>query len=99
MVSLHAGRRSRFDLDALEKAKPKAREAQLPGLFLLIAAYVAAKPMRNLLPLFLDLAGRPVLLVGGGPVAAGKLQQLRQAGATVRVVSPVVVAEIAAIPD
>jgi uroporphyrin-III C-methyltransferase / precorrin-2 dehydrogenase / sirohydrochlorin ferrochelatase len=44
--------------------------------------------MRNLLPLFLDLAGRDVLLVGGGPVAAGKLQQLRAAGARVLVVSP-----------
>src|SRR5262245_5968891 len=55
--------------------------------------------MRNLLPLFLDLTGRRVLLVGGGHVAAGKLQQLRTAGATVRVVSPLVVAEIAAIPD
>ena len=29
--------------------------------------------MRNLLPLFLDLTGREVLLVGGGRVAAGKL--------------------------
>lgn len=55
--------------------------------------------MRNLLPLFLDLTGRRVLLVGGGHVAAGKLQQLRMAGAAVRVVSPLVVAEIAAIPD
>ena len=31
-----------------------------------------------LLPLFLNLAGRRVVLVGGGPVAAGKLQQLLQ---------------------
>ncbi len=38
--------------------------------------------MRELLPLFLDLTGRDVLLVGGGPVAAGKLQQLLAAGAT-----------------
>ena len=51
--------------------------------------------MKNLLPLFLDLAGRDVLLVGGGRVAAAKLQQLRTAGAAVRVVSPLVVAEIA----
>ena len=55
--------------------------------------------MRNLLPLFIDLAGRDVLLVGGGPVAAGKLQQLLAAGATVRVVSPLVVAEIASTPN
>ena len=54
--------------------------------------------MRNLLPLFIDLTGREVLLVGGGRVAAGKLHQLLAAGATVRVVSPLVVAEIAATP-
>jgi uroporphyrin-III C-methyltransferase/precorrin-2 dehydrogenase/sirohydrochlorin ferrochelatase len=54
--------------------------------------------MRNLLPLFLDVANREVLLVGGGRVAAGKLQQLLAAGARVRVVSPLVVAEIAGTP-
>ena len=52
--------------------------------------------MRTLIPLFLDLTGRNVLLVGGGSVAAGKLHQLVTAGAVVRVVSPLVVAEIAA---
>jgi len=55
--------------------------------------------MRNLLPLFVDLSGRDVLLVGGGRVAAGKLQQLLAAGATVRVVSPLVVAEMASTPN
>jgi siroheme synthase-like protein len=54
--------------------------------------------MRNLLPLFLDLTGRDVLLVGGGPVAAGKLQQLIAAGAKVRVVSPLITAEIGCVP-
>jgi uroporphyrin-III C-methyltransferase/precorrin-2 dehydrogenase/sirohydrochlorin ferrochelatase len=54
--------------------------------------------MRNLLPLFLDLSGRDVLLVGGGRVAASKLQQLLAAGAIVRVVAPLVLAEIAAAP-
>src|SRR6266851_4320059 len=47
--------------------------------------------MPELLPVFLNLAGRPVLLVGGGPVAAAKLQQLLAAGATgadIRVVAP-----------
>jgi uroporphyrin-III C-methyltransferase/precorrin-2 dehydrogenase/sirohydrochlorin ferrochelatase len=47
-----------------------------------------------LLPLFLNLAGRRVLLVGGGPVAAAKLQQLLAAGADVQVVAPDVVEEI-----
>ncbi len=50
--------------------------------------------MRNLLPLFIDLAGREVLLVGGGPVAAGKLRQLQAAGATVHVVAPEVIPAI-----
>jgi uroporphyrin-III C-methyltransferase / precorrin-2 dehydrogenase / sirohydrochlorin ferrochelatase len=44
--------------------------------------------MTELLPLFLDLAGRRVLLVGGGPVAASKLGQLLATGADVRVVAP-----------
>jgi len=41
----------------------------------------------DLLPLFLNLTGRAVLLVGGGRVAAGKLQQLLAAGARVQVVA------------
>jgi uroporphyrin-III C-methyltransferase / precorrin-2 dehydrogenase / sirohydrochlorin ferrochelatase len=44
--------------------------------------------MADLLPLFVNLAGRRVLLVGGGIVAAGKLTQLLEAGADVLVVSP-----------
>ena len=44
--------------------------------------------MPDLLPLFVNLTGRAVVLVGGGRVAAGKLQQLLAAGARVRVVSP-----------
>ena len=50
--------------------------------------------MPDLLPLFVNLAGRPVLLVGGGRVAAGKLQPLLAAGACVRVVAPAIVPEI-----
>ena len=52
--------------------------------------------MPDLLPLFVNLAGRRVVLVGGGPVAAGKLTQLVEAGAEVLVVSPDVHDEIAA---
>ncbi len=44
--------------------------------------------MAELLPLFLNLTGRQVALVGGGRVAAGKLQQLVAAGARVRVIAP-----------
>jgi len=50
--------------------------------------------MRQLQPLFLDLANRDVLLVGGGRVAAGKLRQLMAVGARVLVVAPLVLAEI-----
>jgi uroporphyrin-III C-methyltransferase/precorrin-2 dehydrogenase/sirohydrochlorin ferrochelatase len=52
--------------------------------------------MSDLLPLFLNLTGRAVLLVGGGRVAAGKLTQLLAAGAHVRVVAPEICDEMAA---
>src|SRR5581483_3691204 len=65
---------------------PAARHAS--GLF------VCTLIMAELLPLFLNLQGRDVLLVGGGRVAAGKLQQLVAAGGRVRVVAPEVVEEI-----
>jgi uroporphyrin-III C-methyltransferase/precorrin-2 dehydrogenase/sirohydrochlorin ferrochelatase len=41
-----------------------------------------------LYPLFLKLGGRKVLVVGGGPVAAGKVRALLDAGAIVTVVAP-----------
>lgn len=44
--------------------------------------------MRDLLPLFVHLDGRRVLLVGGGSVAAAKLRQLLAVGAVVVVVAP-----------
>jgi uroporphyrin-III C-methyltransferase/precorrin-2 dehydrogenase/sirohydrochlorin ferrochelatase len=46
---------------------------------------------------FLKLEGRPVLVVGAGPVAAGKLRPLLDAGARITVVAPDVVNEIAAL--
>ncbi len=46
--------------------------------------------MAELLPIFLRLTGRRVLLVGGGAVALSKLTQLVASGARVSVVSPVV---------
>jgi uroporphyrin-III C-methyltransferase / precorrin-2 dehydrogenase / sirohydrochlorin ferrochelatase len=46
-------------------------------------------------PVFLKLEGRRVLVVGGGPVAAGKLRALVNAGARITVVAPEVVPEIA----
>ena len=53
----------------------------------------------QLFPLFLKLAGRKVLVVGGGPVAAAKVASLREAGAEIAVVAPEVqpaLAELAA---
>ena len=50
--------------------------------------------MADLLPLFLNLNGRAVLLVGGGRVATGKLHQLLAAGARVRVVAPEISVEM-----
>src|SRR5262249_27328324 len=50
--------------------------------------------MRDLLPIFVTLAGRRVLLVGGGTVAAAKLRQLQAVRADVVVVAPSVHEEI-----
>ncbi len=49
------------------------------------------------LPLFLDLRGRTVLLVGGGEVAARKAAVLLEAGARLRVVAPALGQELAAL--
>jgi siroheme synthase-like protein len=43
--------------------------------------------MPDLLPLFLNLTGRDVVLVGGGPVATAKLRQLLAAGARLRIIA------------
>ena len=50
--------------------------------------------MRELLPLFVTLTGRRVVLVGGGAVAAAKLRQMQAVGADVLVVAPDVHEEI-----
>lgn len=43
----------------------------------------------SLFPMFVKLEGRRVVVVGGGEIAAGKIDSLLQAGAKVLVVSPV----------
>ena len=47
-------------------------------------------------PIFLDLAGKPVLLVGGGDVAARKFALLGEAGAVVTIVAPELGTELTA---
>ena len=53
---------------------------------------------RVLYPAFLDLVGRRVLVVGAGPVAAGKIPRLVDAGASVVVVAPDVTPSIEHLP-
>jgi len=52
------------------------------------SARSAAEP--QLYPVFLKLAGLPVVIVGGGTVAAGKLDGLLDTGAEVTVIAPVI---------
>ncbi|CAN5470421.1 hypothetical protein BH23ACT9_BH23ACT9_01690 [soil metagenome] len=47
------------------------------------------------IPLLLDVAGQPVLCVGAGPVATGKVVPLLEAGAVVTVIAPQVDAGLA----
>jgi uroporphyrin-III C-methyltransferase / precorrin-2 dehydrogenase / sirohydrochlorin ferrochelatase len=59
---------------------------------------MSADPQPTLFPVFLKLAGRRVLVVGAGPVAASKIDGLVAAGAHIVVVAPEVRPEIAAGP-
>ena len=51
------------------------------------------------LPLFADLSGRPVLVVGGGDIAARKIELLRRARARVQIASRELCPELQALPD
>jgi siroheme synthase-like protein len=48
-------------------------------------------------PVFLDLRGRPCVVVGGGPVAEGKVLGLLEAGARVTIVAPELTSGLAAL--
>src|SRR6266542_2157770 len=54
-------------------------------------------PSPTLLPLFVKLAGRDVVVVGGGAMASIRVRQLAEAGARLTVVAPEVREEIAAL--
>src|SRR6266516_4272206 len=71
----------------------RQRQIRRPGRLTPPGLFCFMDPV-DLVPVFLKLAGRPVLLVGGGRVAEGKLHQLLAAGARVRVVAPEVGASI-----
>ena len=60
---------------------------------------MSAEPGQTLFPVNLSLAEKPVLVVGGGPVAARKAAGLVRAQARVTVVAPRAVDEIADDPD
>ena len=49
----------------------------------------------SLFPIFLKLQGKPCLVVGGGPIAEGKVAGLLRSGARVKVVSPELTASLA----
>jgi uroporphyrin-III C-methyltransferase/precorrin-2 dehydrogenase/sirohydrochlorin ferrochelatase len=53
----------------------------------------------SFLPIFLNIAERPCLVVGGGPVAARKIRQLLKAGGRITVLAPELCAEIGAMRD
>lgn len=55
--------------------------------------------MSNYYPIFIDLEKKPVLVVGGGPVAYRKVKTLLEYGACVRIVAPQIVAELKDIVD
>ncbi len=56
---------------------------------------VGASEAPTLFPVFLKLAGRKVLVVGGGPVAVAKVGALLESGAAVTVVAPELRRELA----
>lgn len=51
----------------------------------------------SLFPMFVKLEGRRVVVVGGGEIAAGKLDGLLEAGAEVSLVSPAINAQVSSL--
>ena len=78
----------------MDRAPAPAHVTAMPAL-----AEPATVPGQALFPVNLNLAQKPVLVVGGGDVAARKVAGLVRAQARVTVVAPAAVAEIADDPD
>ena len=57
----------------------------------------AASSQMRYYPVFLDLQGKPVVVIGGGRIARQKMENLLKAGANVTVVSPELNPEMAAL--
>src|SRR6202047_3602315 len=57
---------------------------------------VKAEKTMSLFPIFVKLHGRPVVVVGGGNIAAGKIPGLLQAQARVRVIAPQINSQVSA---
>lgn len=55
--------------------------------------------MNQLYPVFFKLTGKPVLLVGGGPVALRRAERLLDAGAKLTIVSPSLVPRLKALSE
>ena len=76
-------------MSSAQSAAPSERAA---------AARAPLDPLQDrLFPVFLDLRGRPVLVVGGGAVARRKVEALHEAGAAVRVGAPALCPELEAL--
>src|SRR5579883_756034 len=55
--------------------------------------------MERFYPIFLNLEDKPVIVIGGGHVAAEKVAGLRRAGARITLVAPELLPELAALRD
>jgi siroheme synthase-like protein len=64
------------------------RSRDYPACLLPADSLKSIMPQARPYPIFLNLAGRPVLIVGGGAVAQRKLGSLLESGAKVTIVSP-----------
>ena len=70
------------------RCQPIGPDLALPALAVIIGSAMGDSAGHVLFPAFLKLSGLPVLVVGGGTVAAAKLDALAPTGARIVVVAP-----------